>query len=211
MFDCLGTASSVLRVCLLVVPLASVLGCAAPPQKEMDQAEGAIATARAAGAAQYASEEFSAAETALQRSHAAATERDFRQALNHALDARERAQTAAREAADKKALARGHAERAITAAELALAAARQSEEVPVPTPNVRRQAAAITAARKAFRTTLEAVATQLQEARSHLQAQRFDEALDAATPLPARIGEATATYEGVLRTVPAPRTGRRGR
>ena len=91
----------------------------------MDQAEGAIATARAAGAAQYAAAEFAAAETALRRSQEAAGQRDYRQALNHALDARERAQTSAREAADKKALARGLAERAITSAELALALAQQ--------------------------------------------------------------------------------------
>ena len=96
--------------------LVATIACATPPQKEMDQAEGAITAARAAGAAQYAAEEFTAAEAALRRSHEAVGQRDYRQALNHALDARERAQTAAREAADKKAIARGLAERAITAA-----------------------------------------------------------------------------------------------
>ena len=85
--------------------------CASPPSKEMDQAQGAIDAARAAGAAQYAAAEFTAAVDALQRSHDAVAQSDYRLALNHALDARERAQNAAREAADTKAQVRGEAER----------------------------------------------------------------------------------------------------
>ena len=57
----------------------------------MQQAQGAIDAARAAGADQYAREEFTAAEDALKRSHEAVAQRDYRQALNTALDARERA------------------------------------------------------------------------------------------------------------------------
>ena len=211
MSDRPGTASSVLRVCLALVPLALAAACAAPPQKEMDQAEGAIAAARAAGAAQYASEEFTAAETALRRSHEAAGQRDFRQALNHALDARERAQTAAREAADKKALARGRAERAITAAELALATAQQRVQASSAAPAGRRQPAPLVAALKTLRTEVEAAGTALQEARSHLQAQRFDEAIRDATPLPERIRAATGAYDVAAAAAPTARAGRRGR
>jgi hypothetical protein len=83
----------------------------------MDQAQGALDTARAAGAAEYAAAEFTAAEAALARSHDAVGLRDYRQALNHALDALERAQTAARQAADEKALARTEADRALRTAE----------------------------------------------------------------------------------------------
>ncbi len=210
MSDRPGTERSVLRVCAAAVPLLLAIACASPPQKEMDQADGAIATARAAGAPQYASEDFAAAEAALRRSHEAVEQRDYRQALNHALDARERAQTAAREAADKKAVARGEAERAITAAELALAAAQQLLP-PASTRGPRRPTSPSAATAKALRSAVDAVSTDLQEARSHMQAQRFGEALEAAAPLPERIREATSAYTSAADDARSPRTGRRGR
>lgn len=162
----------------------------------MDQAEGAIASARAAGAAQYAAGEFSAAEAALTRSREAVDQRDYRQALNHALDARERAQTAAREAADKKAVARGQAERAITAAELALATAQQRlgaavASGPPPTRRSTPQAATF----RALQTAVASAGATLQEARSHLEAQRFDEAERVATPLAEHVQAATRAFE----------------
>jgi hypothetical protein len=88
-----------------------VLGCAEPPNKEMDQAQGAIDAARAAGAEQYASEEYTAAVDALKRAQDAVGQSDYRLALNNALDSRERAQNAARQAADSKAQVRGEVER----------------------------------------------------------------------------------------------------
>jgi hypothetical protein len=77
----------------------------------MDQAQGAIDAARAAGAEQYAREEYTAAVDALKRAHDAVGQSDYRLALNNALDSRERAQNAARQAADGKAQARGEVER----------------------------------------------------------------------------------------------------
>ena len=64
----------------------------------MQQAEGAIEAARAAGADQgHAREELAGGRReVLKRAGEAVTERDYRLALNHALDARERAQNAAR-------------------------------------------------------------------------------------------------------------------
>src|SRR3970040_1880683 len=97
--------------------------CGDPPEKEMHQAQGAIAAARAAGADEYAAEEVNAAVDALRRAEAAAAERDYRLALNHALDSRERAQNAAREAADGKARARSRAESLLAEGTTALAAA----------------------------------------------------------------------------------------
>src|SRR6058998_2285636 len=88
-------------------------GCGEPPDKEMQQAQGAIDAARAAGADQYAVEEFSAAQAALKRANDAVEQRDYRLALNDALDARERAQNAAKQAADGKAVARTEAEHAL--------------------------------------------------------------------------------------------------
>lgn len=95
--------------CLLAVTL--VAGCADPPNKEMDQAQGAIDAARAAGADKYAATEFTAATDALKRAQDAVSQRDYRQALQEALDSREHAQNAAREAADSKAQVRAEVER----------------------------------------------------------------------------------------------------
>jgi hypothetical protein len=85
--------------------------CGDPPNKEMDQAQGAIDAARAAGADRYAADEYKAATDALKQSQDAVAQRDYRQALNQALDSREHAQNAARAAADTKALVRGDVER----------------------------------------------------------------------------------------------------
>jgi hypothetical protein len=98
-----------LPACLGAALLASA--CGEPPSKEMNQAQGAIDAARAAGADKYASTEFKAAVDALQQSETAVTGRDYRLALNNALESREHAQNAAREAADTKARLRGDAER----------------------------------------------------------------------------------------------------
>jgi hypothetical protein len=88
-----------------------VTACGDPPNKEMDQAQGAIDAARAAGADRYATDEYTAATAALKRSQDAVAQRDYRQALNEALDSREHAQNAAREAADTKAQVRIEVER----------------------------------------------------------------------------------------------------
>ena len=88
--------------------------CADPPSKEMNQAQGAIDAARAAGADRFAAAEFNAATDALKRSEDAVAAGDYRQALSHAIDSRERAQSAAKMAVEGRADARGQAERAIT-------------------------------------------------------------------------------------------------
>jgi hypothetical protein len=98
-----------LSACILAAVL--VAACGDPPNKEMDQAQGAIDAARAAGADRYASTEYTAATEALKRAQDAVAQRDYRQALNEALDSREHAQNAAREAADTRAQLRGEVER----------------------------------------------------------------------------------------------------
>jgi hypothetical protein len=99
---------------LLCAALAAA-ACGEPPEREMQQAQGAIDAARAADAEVYARDEFTAAQDALKRAHEAAGQRDYRLALNHAIDSRERAQTAAKEAGDRKAAARVDADHAVTA------------------------------------------------------------------------------------------------
>jgi hypothetical protein len=88
-----------------------LVGCGTPPSREMDQAQGAIDAARAAGADRYAAEQYGAAVKALENAHNAVAQRDYRLALNHALDSRDRAQSAAKEAASQQAVLRSDAER----------------------------------------------------------------------------------------------------
>ena len=94
--------------------------CGNPPDKEMQQAQGAIEAARAAGADRYAHDEFAASEEALRKAEEAVAQRDYRLALHHALDSRDRAQISAGQAADNKAIARADADRALMAAMSAL-------------------------------------------------------------------------------------------
>jgi hypothetical protein len=106
-----------------------VAACGTPPHKEMDQAQGAIDAARAAGADRYAAEEYQAAVQSLQLANDAVAQRDFRLALNHALESREHAQNAAGEGADARARIRGEVERSMAevAALLAQANTRLAE------------------------------------------------------------------------------------
>src|SRR5262245_48563502 len=90
----------------------------------MNQAQGAIAAAEAAGAAQYAAAELAAASDALKRSEEAVTQRDYRLALSLAIDSRERAQNAAKMAVDARAKARGDAERVVAEVDTLLTQAR---------------------------------------------------------------------------------------
>jgi hypothetical protein len=98
----------------------AALACGEAPEREMQQAQGALDAARAAGANDYARDEFAAAEDALKRAQQAVADRDYRLALNDALDSRERAQAAAKQAADNKATARTDADRALASASAAL-------------------------------------------------------------------------------------------
>jgi hypothetical protein len=96
--------------CLLVVIAG---GCTSPPHKEMDQAQGAIDAARAAGADRFAPTEFAAANTALKSANDAVQQGDYRLALNHAIDSREEAQNAARVASDNRVKLRADVERSM--------------------------------------------------------------------------------------------------
>ncbi len=176
----------------LILAMALVVSaCAEPPHKEMDQAQGAIDAARAAGADRYASAEYTAATDALKRSEDAATQGDYRLALNHALDSGERAREAARAAGDAKAQLRGDVERARTelAAQIAalqqrLAAAQKSR---VPRAAAHKVSSAADAIEKDLQKVGEVAAAGdylaaqalLQEIRSRLDQVAAD--LDAAT------------------------------
>jgi Domain of unknown function (DUF4398) len=107
------------RVACLFV-LVFTIACAEPPEKEIAEAQNAIAAARAAGAEHYAPSEWKAASETLARAQAAVDQRDYRLALNYALDSRELAQNAARAAASQKAVVRAEAEKLLNETALAL-------------------------------------------------------------------------------------------
>ena len=189
------------RVLLSLAVVAAMAGaaCGDPPEKEMQQAQGAIDTARAAGADQYAREEFTAAEEALKRARDAVAQRDFRQALNSALDARERAQTAAKESVNQKATARADAERALAVAETALNDARAKLKAAETA-----HASAKTLA--ATRQTVSAEESAVQKARTAFQAGDYLASIDLASQASTRLHGAAHDL-----ALPTPTTGRRRR
>lgn len=161
-------------------PLAGLLclaACSAPPDKERHQAEGAIAAAREAGAAEYAAADLKTAETALEQYNAAVAQRDYRQALALAVEARDTAYQAARRSADGKAAARSEADRLAADVTRLLQVARAR----LAAPN----------ARGAAGTRLHALVADadraLQEARSAIAKQTYADAVSKLSPIDAAL------------------------
>ncbi len=173
--------------------------CGDPPEKEMQQAQGAIDAARAAGADRYATEEYAAAQDALKKANEAVTARDYRQALNYALDSRERAQTAAKEAADHKATARTDADKALGEADGALRDAQQRLKAA----ETRRVPARVIAAPKKVVIDGEHA---VQEARTAFSQGDYFAVLEKVQPLTA--GLRAASHDLEIATAP-PAKGRR--
>ena len=174
--------------------------CAEPPHKEMDQAQGAIDAARAAGADRYAPTEYAAAVDALKRSNEAATQGDYRLALNHALDSGERAREAARLGADSKAQLRGEAERAL--AELSIATTQLEQRLAA--------ARKLRPARPGLRTipaSIKSIEGKLQKARELLAGGDYL----AAQPLLQEIRKDAGAASGVLDVAMSPQSPRRRR
>ena len=149
----------------LVIALGAILSaCSAPPQKERDQAEAAIAAARAADAPAYALRELEAALTALKAYDTAVAQGDYRLALSQAIGARDNAYDAAKLAAERKAAARHEAERLLVDLEgLVIVARSRLASGPALAP----QAAVRT------RATVRQASSLLQEARSRIEKQDF--------------------------------------
>jgi hypothetical protein len=182
------------RFALLLAALCITCTCLAcggdPPDREIQQAEEAIASAQSAGADRFAAEEYKAAQDALARSRDAVTARDYRLALNHALDARERALAAASQATTTLAAARSAADMAIGVATRGVAttnAAIQAAEAS-------RAPARSIAALKAAVADAEA---QLQEARTAWR----DKDYPTATTLAASASEKLSGLSAELDTV----------
>ncbi len=175
---------------LALVAALFAAGCGDPPEKEMQQAQGAIDAARAVGADKYAPDEFAAAQTALKKANDAVADRDYRLALNHALDSREQAQNAAKDAADHKAAARTDADHGLTEAMAALNDAhtklKAAESARVPARTLAEPRRAITDAD-----------TAVQKARALFAASDYIGVLDAVRPLTAHLREITHTLDTI--------------
>jgi len=169
----------------LVVVLVAI-SCAEPPHKEMDQAQGAIDAARAAGAEQYAAAEFTAATKALAQSNEAVTVRDYRLALNYALESREQAQNAARTAADTRAKLRGDVERSIAEAKSLIAQARARMNGPSGAQIPR-------GTRRTAQQRLKQLEGELQKADASLQAEKYKEADQLLTGIKRQIQSVVTT------------------
>jgi Domain of unknown function (DUF4398) len=188
------------RAAALSCALLLFAACSEPPQKEIDRAQGAIDTARAAGAEQYAPAAFGEATSALQQAHDAVSQRDYRLALSRALDASQRAQESARLAADGQARVRSEAEIAVHGTETAL---QQLES----------KLKAATAARtpeselKTARQALINGQRTLQKARSTLGAGRF---MEARAEVKDTVSEITAQMRAIDDAARA-RSGKRRR
>jgi hypothetical protein len=173
-------------------------GCSAPPQKEIDRAQGAIDTARAAGAEQYAPAAFADAAGALQQAHDAVIQRDYRLALSRALDASQRAQESAKLAADGQAQARSEADMAV------LTSANSLEQLE----SKLKAAAAARVPAQDLKVAHRALADgqrTVQNARSILAAGRYLEARAAVQGIPAAIAEQITTIDEAARPRPAKR------
>jgi hypothetical protein len=176
------TCSMRAHLAALTVLAAFALACSEPPQKELHQAEGALDAARAAGAETFAADEYREARSLLDQAQQAVAQRDYRLALRHAIDARDRAEEAAGAAADRKAEARGQAERALVAAEGAVRDAQ-------------RRLDAARAARMRSRDLAPLVSAiadaeaALQKAREAMKREAYLEARGATEGLDARLNE----------------------
>jgi len=191
------------RAVIRAVPLLALLvvaACAEPPSKEMNQAQGGIDAARAAGADRYAADELKAAVDALALAEQAVRDGDYRLALGYAIDSRERAQNAARMAVDDRAQARGNAERTI--AEVAALVTRTRARLAAP--DVGRLPARV---RRDPVAAVDAANEAVQKARAALGEDAYDK-VGAALEGHAAALEAALKELDAAAGVPA---GRRGR
>jgi hypothetical protein len=186
------------RLTALLCAIVLCAACSEPPQKELDRAQGAVDTARAAGAERYAAAEFATATTALQQAHEAVAHRDYRLALSRALDASERAQQSARLAADGKARARAEVEVALARATIA---AQQLQSAIKAAEAARAPAAVLSQARK----TAAATDAILQKARALLKAEELAEANAALAGVNERINKQISAINEVRKARPARR------
>jgi len=189
-----------MSVVAVIVATLLATACAEPPSKEMNQAQGAIDAARAAGAEQYAPDQLKAAVEALAQSEVAVTARDYRLALAHALDSRERAQEAAKAAVDARAKASGDAERELAEATALAQQVQARLKAPASAKLPRRTLAA-------HQKSVAAAMDALQKARAALEMEQYDAVGAAAETVTGRLQAILDALDAAA--APPPRTRKR--
>jgi hypothetical protein len=188
------------RLLVIGCLLLCAAGCSEPPQKELDQAQTALDSARTAGAERYATSEFTAATSSLDKARAAVDQRDYRQALNYAIDSRQRSTEAARVAAEGKARAKRDVEAlynaTATRANELQAAIRTAES-----------GGATAKALKPSQAVLADVRAGLQEASAAMSGGNFEDATKRLTEVRGKLDPAITQAQNIPRS-PARRRGR---
>jgi len=180
------------RRLLIVGGLILAAACSGPPQKEIDQAQAALDSARAAGADRYATSEYADAASSLQKAHDAVTQRDYRQALNYAIDSRQRAQEALRVAPEGKTRAHDAAvkdyDRTASRANELQTRLREADAARVPARDLQTPRSTLAEARQA-----------LQEASAAITAGNFEAVSKSLTEVRGKLDGAMAVMEKILR------------
>ena len=184
------------RLVLLLIALGVAGACSEPPTKEHQQAEAAVAAARAADAATYAPDDLQAAEADLQKYDEAVAQRDYRQALNLAIEARDRAYEAAKQAGTSKTAAETQARKLAEEVDtLTKTATARLEGTSSPRPTAQ--------AAERIRAALKTSSSALQEARTLMAQQDYRGAIVRLTPaaeaLRKEVPPASATPRAVAR------------
>jgi hypothetical protein len=149
----------------------------------MDQAQGSIDAARAAGADRFATAQYEAAVKALQNAQDAVAQGDYRLALNYALDGRDGAQRAAKEAATQQAVLRSAAERRLGQVTASLDQAKRQLKAAEGARVPRRSLADARAAIAEAEASLQKAGTSIQDGNYHVSQEQLAESaknLDAA-------------------------------
>lgn len=165
-------------------------GCGSPPSHEIDQAQGAVDAARAAGADRYATDQYQAAERSLKSAHDAVAQRDYRLALSHALESRDRAQSAAKQAALQQGVQRSAAERKLSELAAALDRAKQRVSAAEAARSPRRSLAVARAAIAEVEDSLQKAGTEIQDG-NYIESQ--NRLAESAKKLQAAVAEIETT------------------
>jgi hypothetical protein len=189
------------RLLIVGVLVLGAAACSGPPQKEIDQAQTALDSARAAGADKYAASEYDGAAASLQKAHESVEQRDYRQALNYAIDSRQRAQEAQRLVPEAKTRAHDAAvkdyDRTAARANELQSRLRQAEAARTPAKELQPERATLASARKA-----------LQEASAMITAGNFEQVSKSLTDVRGKLDAAVQDVEKIPQRTARKKSGR---
>jgi hypothetical protein len=170
------------RRLLIVGGLILAAACSGPPQKEIDQAQAALDSARAAGADRYATSEYAEAASSLQKAHDAVTQRDYRQRAQEALRVAPEGKTRAHDAAVKDY------DRTASRANELQTRLREADAARVPARDLQTPRSTLAEARQA-----------LQEASAAITAGNFEAVSKSLTEVRGKLDGAMAVMEKIPR------------